>query len=130
MYENLIKMKDLSEQKALAFWNKKDKVTATFWENASKGFEEKAKKLSIMEVVDTYEPFRTIEQVEQLFGKDVVIDDSIYAVVKGVALNAMVGVPVLNIEFASKLDGNSIVLDSVRALHRVKIDGHSFGCLN
>ena len=129
MYENLIKMKDLSEQKALAFWNKKDKVTATFWKNASEGFEKKAKELPLMKCGDIYEPFRTIEQVEHLFGKDVIIDNGIHATVKGVGLNTMVGVPVLNIEFISKLDASSIVLDSVRALYRVTVDNHAFGCL-
>ena len=46
-YEYFINKKDKCEQRALYFLNEKDEVLSKFYSNAAKGFEIKAKKLTI-----------------------------------------------------------------------------------
>ena len=68
-----------------------------------------------------YEPFKKVSDVEKLIGKEVIIDNSISAIVKAVYWCGF-----LRIIFEAN-DGKQFNMFSTGSFDRVKIDGHRFG---
>lgn len=68
-----------------------------------------------------YEPFSKVNEVEKFIGKEVIIDNSTPAIVKGVYW-----LDFLRIVFETN-EGKQFNMYSVNAFERVKIDGHRFG---
>ena len=68
-----------------------------------------------------YEPFKKLEDIEKLFNKEVLIDNSIKATVKKVYWSDF-----LRIIFETN-DGKQLNMYSTNAFERVTINGHRFG---
>ena len=77
--------------------------------------------VSEVKVEKFYEPFKKLEDIEKLFNKEVVIDNSIKAMVKQVYWSDF-----LRIIFETKA-GKQYNMYSTNAFERVTIDGHRFG---
>ena len=61
-YEYFINKKDKCEQRALYFLNKKDEILSKFYLNAAKGFEIKAKKLTVWQAEKKAGYWRNIQK--------------------------------------------------------------------
>ena len=77
--------------------------------------------VSEVKVEKFYEPFKKLEDAERLFNKEVMIDNSIIAIVKEVYWSDF-----LKIIFETN-EGHQYNMPSTSAFERVKIDGHRFG---